>query len=312
MLVRRAIGTLPPGQRDAVLLFYLQGLSYREAAVELGISVGAVKARLHQARQALRPKLAALVEPEEVVTMPDAQTAEWVDVTIVEVRRNDDGDPIMRPHVVVLEAADGRRLPIWIGPAEGTALAVSLEAVEMPRPMTYQFAATMLDAADATLTDVRVSQLVGGTYYAQVGLESSGGRRAVDARPSDALNLATILGCPIRVHDSILEFHEAIEYREWETYSTTGAAIAAEVRAADKTVEAAGHARILSARHRADRVARNARSASPDEYSAPHTVAARNNANSEPPSRAILRSSTRSVPRSSVDAEACRSLTSAA
>jgi RNA polymerase sigma factor (sigma-70 family) len=56
--VREAIAALAPGQRDAVLLFYLQGLSHREVAAELAISVGAVKARLHQARTALAPRLA--------------------------------------------------------------------------------------------------------------------------------------------------------------------------------------------------------------------------------------------------------------
>lgn len=56
--VRRAIASLADGQRDAVLLFYLQGLTHREVAAELAISVGAVKARLHQARAALTPKLA--------------------------------------------------------------------------------------------------------------------------------------------------------------------------------------------------------------------------------------------------------------
>jgi RNA polymerase sigma-70 factor (ECF subfamily) len=53
--VREAIGSLADGQRHAVHLFYLQGLSHREVAEELGISVGAVKARLHQARAALAP-----------------------------------------------------------------------------------------------------------------------------------------------------------------------------------------------------------------------------------------------------------------
>ena len=63
--VRDAISYLPSGQRDAVLLFYLQGLTHREVAAELDISINAVKARLHQARGALEPKLASLHERRE-------------------------------------------------------------------------------------------------------------------------------------------------------------------------------------------------------------------------------------------------------
>jgi RNA polymerase sigma factor (sigma-70 family) len=85
--VRAAIASLADGQRDAVFLFYLQGLSHREVAAELGISVGAVKARLHQARAALAPRLAPLVDTQEGMTMPEttgtatANAPEWIDVT---------------------------------------------------------------------------------------------------------------------------------------------------------------------------------------------------------------------------------------
>src|SRR6202041_3415151 len=67
--VRAAIAELADGQRDAVFLFYLQGLSHREVAAELGISVGAVKARLHQARAALAPRLPPLVDIQEETPM---------------------------------------------------------------------------------------------------------------------------------------------------------------------------------------------------------------------------------------------------
>ena len=70
--VRDAVATLPSGQRDAVLLFYLQGLSHREAAAELGISAGAVKARLHQARARLVPRLSPLTGIPEGPAMNSA------------------------------------------------------------------------------------------------------------------------------------------------------------------------------------------------------------------------------------------------
>jgi RNA polymerase sigma factor (sigma-70 family) len=67
--VRAAVGRLADGQREAVFLFYLQGLTYREVAAELSISVGAVKARLHQARAALIPSLTPLITAPEGTTM---------------------------------------------------------------------------------------------------------------------------------------------------------------------------------------------------------------------------------------------------
>jgi RNA polymerase sigma factor (sigma-70 family) len=83
--VRGAIAALADGQRHAVRLFYLQGLGHREVAAELGISVGAVKARLHQARAALAPKLVQFT-PATKETMVTADGAvEWVEVHVPEI-----------------------------------------------------------------------------------------------------------------------------------------------------------------------------------------------------------------------------------
>ena len=198
--VRAAIAELADGQRDAVFLFYLQGLSHREVATELGISVGAVKARLHQARAALAPRLAPLVDIQEETPMTaTTNPPEWIDVRVAEVRRAD-GDPATRMHVMVLELADGQgQLPIWIGPAEATALALTLEAVETPRPMTYQLAASLLAAAGARVTEARITRLDGGTYYAVMLVDGPAGPGEVDARPSDAVILAAVADAPIRV-----------------------------------------------------------------------------------------------------------------
>ena len=85
--VRGAIAELAGGQQDAVRLFYLRGLSHREVAAELGISIGAVKARLHQARAALAPRLAQFTTLPEVRTVTATeQAAEWVEVEVWGVR----------------------------------------------------------------------------------------------------------------------------------------------------------------------------------------------------------------------------------
>ena len=165
--VRRAIAALADGQQHAVRLFYLQGLSHREVAGELGISVGAVKARLHQARAALAPKLAQLTETtqtpatmeESTVTATDA--VEWAKVEVREVRRSSGDDQGNHVHVMILAERGGdRRLPIWIGSPEATVLALMLESVETPRPFPYKLAAGLVDAAGSQITEVRITSLL--------------------------------------------------------------------------------------------------------------------------------------------------------
>ena len=234
--VRAAIAGLADGQRDAVFLFYLQGLSHREVAAELGISVGAVKSRLHQARAALAPRLAPLVDIQEGTAVTATTSAqEWIDVRVAEVRRAG-GDPVARHHVMVLEAADVRgRLPIWIGPAEATALALTLEAVETPRPMTYQLAASLLKAAGARATEARITRLDGGTYYAVLLVDGPADPREVDARPSDAVTLAAVADVPVRVDARVFAAQageaarpEAAGGGDWQAWPTGAAELAAE------------------------------------------------------------------------------------
>lgn len=229
--VRAAIADLAEGQRQAVLLFYLQGLSHREVAAELGISVGAVKSRLHQARTALAPRLAPLIDVQEGTTMSATTSApEWVDVSVTAIRAAEGNDVMTRKHVMVLEAADGRgRLPIWVGPAEAIALALTLEAVETPRPLTYQMAAGLLEAAGSRAVEARVTGLTDGTFYAVVIVDGPAGRREVDARPSDAVILAAVTGAPVRVDARLLADLDTIGWPDWESYPTGAAEMAAEV-----------------------------------------------------------------------------------
>lgn len=231
--VREAVAALAPGQRAAVLAFYWQGLTHAEAAVELGITVGAVKARLHQARGALAPQLASCIEHER--RAPDmSATAEsaWVEAEVIEVCRADGpDDPLGRPHIVVLRERSGtRRVPIYTRSAEAIALACSLEEAEMPRPMTYQLAASLVAACGSRLTEVRITRLVEGVYYAVVVIEAPGGVVEVDARPSDALNLAVVAGAPVRVDAAILTNPEVDRHPDWEQYPARSRDLAAEER----------------------------------------------------------------------------------
>lgn len=78
----------------------------------------------------------------------------WVDAEVVEVRRLEGPDPLRRPHVVLQERSGTRRLPIYTGAPEAIALDCNLEAVEMPRPMTYQLTANLIGAAGSQVSEV--------------------------------------------------------------------------------------------------------------------------------------------------------------
>ncbi len=200
--MRTAVAALPPSQRSAAYRFYLQGLTYREAADELGISVNALKARLHQGRRALRQTLHDLGPREAAMS----DTEEFVPVEIVDVRQAPSPErPDDVPHLVLLKAMDSERyLPIFIGAAEGSALALNLEGEEMPRPLTHQLTTRLVAGAGGRITGVSITRLVEVTFYATITLGIPGGATEIDARPSDALNLAALTGAPITVEASLL------------------------------------------------------------------------------------------------------------
>ncbi|MGH2572640.1 MAG: bifunctional nuclease domain-containing protein, partial [Actinomycetota bacterium] len=204
--IRQAVRGLPPGQRAAVVLFYLAGMTTREVSGVLGIKVVAVKARLHKGRAALRERLWELWK-EEVMGI-DEETG-ITRMRVADVRRGPGEGTGIQQHVVFLEEVGGeRRLPIWIGSFEATALAMALEHTQLPRPGAYQFMTQLLRAAGSRLKEVRISRLSEGTFYAEALIESQEGAHVVDARPSDVLNLALIEGSPIFVVDSVLEAME--------------------------------------------------------------------------------------------------------
>ncbi|HEY1818542.1 MAG TPA: bifunctional nuclease family protein [Trebonia sp.] len=131
--------------------------------------------------------------------------AEMVPVTITGVVRGTEDGPGRRERFFIeltaAAAGDARRLRIGVGDAEAAALAFSLHGTEFPRPMTYQFTASLLAAAGSGVRSVRVTGVTDGVFYAQVVLR---GGATVDARPSDALNLAAITGAPVSAAAELL------------------------------------------------------------------------------------------------------------
>lgn len=230
--IDRAVAALPPGQRAAVVLHYLAGLTQKETAALLGIEAGAVKTRLHNARAQLRRDLWRHVGSAASASREGGgPLVELVEMRVVDVRRRRADDGKDARHFLVLGEVGGERLlPIWIGEFEAVAMALHLERVPHARPLTYALAADIFRAVDGRLREVRVDRLEGDVFYATVVVEGPAGQRDVDARPSDALNLALLLKAPIRVAEPVLAATAEVPAEEWSRRDelTDGAAAIVE------------------------------------------------------------------------------------
>ena len=115
-------------------------------------------------------------------------------------------DPVTQMPIVVLKDVNGNTvLPIWVGIFEANAIALEIEKVSTPRPMTHDLLKTVLMGLEAGVKKVVVSDLRDDTFYAIIWLEKNGEMISVDSRPSDALALALRLDCPIYVEDTVLK-----------------------------------------------------------------------------------------------------------
>ncbi len=107
--------------------------------------------------------------------------------------------------VILKEKMADRYLPIWIGPAEADAIAVKLQGVSVPRPLTHDLLRSMVDTLGATVNSIIVSDLKNDTFFAKIILNVDGKQLEVDSRPSDALALAVRAEVPIFVDDGVLD-----------------------------------------------------------------------------------------------------------
>jgi len=112
-------------------------------------------------------------------------------------------------HVILLKPITelpgaGNILPIWIGAQEATSILVAVENAATPRPLAHDLMRTMLETLGAEVTRVEVTRIDDGTFYADVTLSAGGVVHTVDARPSDAVALASRTGSPIFVDDDVL------------------------------------------------------------------------------------------------------------
>lgn len=114
-------------------------------------------------------------------------------------------DPVTNMPIVVLKDIEGDSvLPIWVGVYEANAIALEIEKVTTPRPMTHDLLKNMLTGFGASVNKVVVTELKDDTFYAVIWAEREGQTVSIDSRPSDALALALRVDCPIFVDDEVL------------------------------------------------------------------------------------------------------------
>ncbi len=115
-------------------------------------------------------------------------------------------DPVSNMPIVLLkDVGSDAVLPIWVGVYEANAIALEIEKVSTPRPMTHDLIKNVLTGLDALVHKVVVTELKDETFYAVIWLERDGQVVSIDSRPSDALALALRVDCPIFVEDEVLK-----------------------------------------------------------------------------------------------------------
>ena len=114
-------------------------------------------------------------------------------------------DPVTNMPIVILKDSSDTVLPIWVGVYEANAIALEIEKVTTPRPMTHDLLKNLLIGLETTVRKVVVTELRDDTFFAVIWLEREGQAISIDSRPSDALALALRMDCPIFVEDDVLK-----------------------------------------------------------------------------------------------------------
>jgi uncharacterized protein len=125
-------------------------------------------------------------------------------------------DPYNNAYIVILRDEDqAEMLPIWVGKSEASSISLALENVSPPRPMTHDFMKSYLDAFNAKVISVVITDLNDNTYFAKVHLMYEDSEYTVDSRPSDAIALALRSQAPIFASESVLRKQSSDELEQW-------------------------------------------------------------------------------------------------
>ena len=107
--------------------------------------------------------------------------------------------------VILKEKGSDRYLPIWIGPAEADAIAVKLQDLSVPRPLTHDLLGTIIDTLGGTIDHILVSGLENDTFFAKITIQTNGEKKEIDCRPSDAVALAVRAKVPIYANEEVMD-----------------------------------------------------------------------------------------------------------
>ena len=124
-------------------------------------------------------------------------------------------DPITNMPIIILKDSEEKRaLPIWVGIFEANAIALELEKIATPRPMTHDLIKNILDGLGATVQQIVVNDLKENTFFAVIEVNYSGNMVNIDARPSDAIALALRVNAPIFVTDKVVSKAKTMDIAE--------------------------------------------------------------------------------------------------
>ena len=142
-----------------------------------------------------------------------------VEVTIDSIRVS-----LMSQHrVVILKDVDSDRyLPIWIGPCEADAITVTLQEMEVSRPLTHDLLKNIIGEMGGEVEQIVISELRNDVFYARIIMGLSGKRLEIDSRPSDALALAVRLHVPVYIEEAVMDKAAVLPEEEMETESAPG------------------------------------------------------------------------------------------
>ena len=122
-------------------------------------------------------------------------------------------DPITNMPIVILRDKEGQKvLPIWVGIFEANAIALQIENISTPRPMTHDLLRNVIEDLKASVQKVVVCDLQENTFYALIYLSLHGDTVAIDARPSDAIALALRTRAPIFVEDTVIDHAKTVDF----------------------------------------------------------------------------------------------------
>jgi hypothetical protein len=206
--VLRAVEALPDRLRGPTVLYYYDYLTVAEIAGLLEISESAAKVRLHRSRNALRHTISNRYNAEYFREYRQRRVEAMVRVQVIDVARSSGGVAML-----LFDRAGVRVLPIFVGATEAAALSQALVAKTFSRPLTYELIHDLLGSLGAEVRHVRIESLQrpGGVFIGLVTLELDGLEREVDARPSDAINLAMRSGAPIYVAPAVMEVAATVD-----------------------------------------------------------------------------------------------------